>query len=344
VRLLVTANLTPFLHGGADYHMQGLVRALREHGHQVELLQLPFTFGPASDLMQFMRRAAELDLTRPNGIEIDRLISLQFPTWGIRHPDHVTWVMHQHRAVYDLFNPENADDTLLQLKTAITEFDNTHLGTKRPRFANSRRVAQRMQQFNGLDSKVLYHPPADADRFYCAEPERYLYVPSRLETLKRQSLVLEAAALMRSSLPIVFSGDGGQREALRVQAETLGLNDRVRFLGHVSETEKRALYAHSLAVVFPAQDEDYGYITLEAMLSSKAVVVCSDGGGPLEFINHQSNGWVEPPTAQALAERFDWLDANAAAAAAAGRTARSDYESASLNWQSVVEQLTASAA
>jgi glycosyltransferase involved in cell wall biosynthesis len=97
-------------------------------------------------------------------------------------------------------------------------------------------------------------------------------------------------------------------------------------------------------VVFPAQDEDYGYITLEAMLSSKALVVCSDGGGPLEFINHQSNGWVEPPTAQALAERFDWLDANAAAAAAAGRTARSDYESASLNWQSVVEQLTASAA
>jgi glycosyltransferase involved in cell wall biosynthesis len=149
---------------------------------------------------------------------------------------------------------------------------------------------------------------------------------------------------MHSSLPIVFSGDGGQREALRVQAEKLGLNDRVRFLGHVSETEKRALYAHSLAVVFPAQDEDYGYITLEAMLSSKAVVVCSDGGGPLEFINHQSNGWVEPPTAQALAERFDWLDANAAAAAAAGRTARSDYESASLNWQSVVEQLTASAA
>ena len=343
MRLLVTANLTPFLHGGADYHMHGLVRALREHGHQVELLQLPFTFGPASDVEQAMRRSAELDLTRPNGIEVDRLISLQFPTWGIRHPDHVTWVMHQHRAVYDLFDLVVADDSLQQLKTTITEFDNTHLGSKRLRFANSRRVAQRLKQFNQLDATVLYHPPAEAEKFYCETAEHYLYVPSRLETLKRQSLVLEAAALMRASLPIVFSGDGGQREILRAQAEKLGLQDRVRFLGHVTEAEKRALYAHSLAVVFPAQDEDYGYITLEAMLSSKAVVVCSDGGGPLEFIQHQSNGWVELPNPRALAERFDWLAANGAAVAAAGRAARADIEAVGLNWHTVVEQLTASA-
>ncbi len=344
MKILVAANHTPFIYGGADYHMQGLMRALREAGHAVELLRLPFKFGPTSDVLQSMQYAAALDLTRPNEIPIDRIISLQFPTWGIQHPDHISWVMHQHRVVYDLYKEAEATDDLRMLKTAITEFDNRHLSSKGPRFANSRRVAERLQQFNGLEAEVLYHPPADADRFFCAPAERYLYVPSRLEVLKRQALVLEAAALMQSSLPIVFSGDGGQRQPLLAQAEKLGLQDRVRFLGHVSENEKRALYAHSLAVVFPARDEDYGYITLEAMLSSKPVVVCADAGGPLEFIRHQSNGWIEPPEPQALAERFDWLDAHASHAAEAGRAARADYDAAAPDWRVVVERLTATAA
>lgn len=341
MKILVAANLTPFIQGGADYHIHGLVRALREAGHTTELLRLPFAFGPSSEVMRAMRHATELDLTRPNGIEIDRVISLQFPTWGIRHPDHVSWVMHQHRAVYDLFDPARADEDLTQLKASITAFDNSELGSKRLRFANSQRIAQRLREHNNLSAQPLYHPPADAERFYCAPAERYLYLPSRLEELKRQSLVLEAAALMRSSLPIVFSGDGGQRAQLLAQAEQLGVQDRVRFLGHVSEQEKRALYAHSLAVIFPARDEDYGYITLEAMLSSKPVVVCADGGGPLEFVRHQANGWVELADPQALAERFDWLDAHATEVAAMGRAARADIEAAALSWPTVVEQLTA---
>ena len=344
MKILVTANKTPFIQGGAWYHKHGLVTALREAGHEVELLQLPFAGQPLSEVRLTMRHASAWDMTHPNGVHIDKVISLQFPTWGIQHPNHVTWVMHQHRAVYDLFNKNEADKDLARLKAEITEFDNTHLANKRALYANSERVAQRLKQFNALESRVLYHPPANAKLFYFADPERYLYVPSRLETLKRQSLVLEAAALMRSSLPILFSGDGGQRDILRAQVEKLELQDRVRFLGHVTEAEKRALYAHSLAVVFPAQDEDYGYITLEAMLSSKAVVVCSDGGGPLEFIQHQSNGWVESPNPQALAARFDWLDANPSAVAAAGRAARADIEAAGLNWHTVVEQLTASTA
>ncbi len=341
MKILVAANLTPFIQGGADYHIHGLVRALRAAGHTADLLRLPFAFGPSTEVVRAMRHASELDLTCPNEIEIDRIISLQFPAWGVRHPDHVTWVMHQHRVVYDLYDEATADQDLSELKSTITAFDNATLGSKSLRFANSQRVAQRLQDFNGLSAKVLYHPPADAERFYCAPAERYLYLPSRLETLKRQSLVLEAAALMRSSLPIVFSGDGGQRANLRAQAEKLGVQDRVRFLGHVSEAEKRALYAHSLAVIFPARDEDYGYITLEAMLSSKPVVVCEDGGGPLEFVRHQANGWVEAADPQALAERFDWLDAHQAEVAVLGRAARADIDAAALSWPVVVEQLLA---
>jgi len=69
-----------------------------------------------------------------------------------------------------------------------------------------------------------------------------------------------------------------------------GLSDRVRLIGLISQEELLAFYANCLAVFFGPFEEDYGYITLEAMLSAKPVITCNDSGGPLEFITHESGG------------------------------------------------------
>ena len=74
-----------------------------------------------------------------------------------------------------------------------------------------------------------------------------------------------------------------QAECAKAQRE-LGLTNQVTWLGVVSEEQKCEWYANSLGVVFPPLDEDYGYVTLEAMLSSKPVITCADSGGPLEFV------------------------------------------------------------
>ena len=63
-----------------------------------------------------------------------------------------------------------------------------------------------------------------------------------------------------------------------------------------------AYYAHSLAVYFAPFDEDYGYITLEAWLSSKPVITATDSGGPAELITHEQDGWIVEPNAQAVAQ------------------------------------------
>lgn len=340
MKILVAATITPFLHGGADNHIHGLVRALKEAGHSTELLRLPFKFEPATDVERSMDYAAGLDMNNPNGIQIDRVISLQFPAWGLQHADHWVWVMHQHRAVYELYDDSKASAALRHLRTAVTAFDQQGLGKAHKLFANSARVAERLATYNGLPAITLYHPPAHAEKFYCEPAQPYIFMPSRLEVLKRQSLLIEAASLMRTPLSIVFAGDGGQRNSLAAQVERLGVSDRIRFLGHITETEKRAFYAHSLAVCFPAFDEDYGYITLEAMLSAKPVVTCTDSGGPLEFIRHGENGWIETPNAQALAERLDWLYQNQQQVAEAGKAARASYDTAGLSWQHVVAELT----
>ncbi|MGE4533519.1 glycosyltransferase family 4 protein [Halomonas sp.] len=338
MRLLVTANHTPFIAGGANYHVQGLVAALREHGHQVECLRLPFHYGEPHIRRQ-MAYAEGLEVTAPNDVPVDRVISLQFPGYGVRHPDHVVWLMHQHRVCYELYDPTTASEALSALRPEVHAYDTRHLDAARRLFANSPRVAERLRQHNGLAAQPLYHPPHRAERFTCGDDWGYVFYPSRLEPLKRQALLLEALAHCRQPVTLLLAGEGSQHRELAALIERLGLAQRVRLLGHISEAEKLTLYAHARAVAFPPLDEDYGYVTLEAMLAAKPVITCSDSGGPLAFVQPGETGWVAAPEPRALAAALDDAWAHPARAAALGRAGREAYARAGIGWQRVVEAL-----
>ncbi|MEF3193297.1 MAG: glycosyltransferase family 4 protein [Halothiobacillaceae bacterium] len=339
MKILVTANLAPFMTGGAEAHVAGLTHALRAQGHSVEVLRLPFTFNPESSIERLMQFADELDMNCPNGQRIDRVISLQFPGYGIHHDHHIVWLMHQHRAVYELYDPATATPELARLRQSIHAYDTQALRRAHALFANSARVAERLMQFNGLSAKPLYHPPPHAEQLYCANAEDYIYYPSRLERLKRQDLLIEAARRLRSRVVILLSGDGGQREYYQGLIDRYHLHDRVRLLGRVDTRMKLALYARSLAVFFGPFDEDLGYVTLEAMLASKPVLTCTDAGGPLEFVVDGETGFITPPDPEAIAERIDWLHAHRAQAAHMGRAGRARWESLGISWPHVVEHL-----
>lgn len=340
MRLLVTANHTPFIAGGADYHVQGLVAALRRQGHRVECLRLPFHYGEAQIRRQ-MHYVDGLEVVLPNDVRVDRVISLQFPGYGVSHPDHVVWLMHQHRACYELFDADTATPALTDLKPEVEAFDNRHLAAARRRFANSPRVAERLAQFNALHAEPLYHPPHQAERFTCADDWGYVFYPSRLEPLKRQTLLIEALAECHRPVRLLLAGDGSQRGALEALIEHRGLQERVALLGHISEAEKLTLYAHARAVAFPTHDEDYGYITLEAMLAAKPVITCSDSGGPLAFVRHGQTGWVSEPSPQALAAALDEAWAMPGRCQEMGRAGREAYQAQEIGWESVVARLLA---
>jgi len=339
MKLIVTANIVPFMPGGADNHITGLTDQLKAHGHEVELIRFPFRFSPEADIERLMDFCQHTSLQSPNGVSVDKVISLQFPAYGVQHRDHTVWLMHQHRAAYELFDENTAAPGLKAIRDAIIDFDTRNLGAATTLFANSQRVADRLQQYNGLTAQPLYHPPAGAEAFYCGDDQAYIFCPSRLERLKRQDLLIKAAAHLRSPVKILIGGDGGQRRVYQQMIQDLQVQDTVRLIGRFTEAEKMAYYARSLAVFFGPFDEDYGYITLEAMLSSKPVICCDDSGGPLEFVHHDETGFVLAPEPELIAEKIDWLYYNRPAAAEMGRAGREAYAQHRISWEHVVERL-----
>jgi glycosyltransferase involved in cell wall biosynthesis len=232
------------------------------------------------------------------------------------------------------------------VRDAIRAADRAFIAEARAVYANSRNVANRLQRFSGIAAAPLYHPPPLADRFRTASGEDFLFFPSRMNASKRQLLVVAAMAQCREPVRVCFAGameDPVYGRALQDSIRDGGLADRIEWLGDVDDETKIDLFARCLAVIFPPVDEDYGYVTLEAMLAAKPVITCSDSGGVLEFVEDERTGLIAQPSATALAEAMDRLWQQRALAEEWGDAGRAAYQRRDISWPRVVQTLTASA-
>jgi glycosyltransferase involved in cell wall biosynthesis len=346
LRILIVTVRVPFVRGGAEVLAEDLRGVLMEAGHQAEIVAIPFKSYPPERIPDQMLACRLLDLSEIAGTRIDRLIGLKFPAYLVPHPRKVIWMLHQHRQAYDLWqHPLNDLHTYangLEVRNVIHAADMKLLPQSRGLFTISRNVALRLKTYCGLNAIPLYPPPRDGGHFHTRPAEDFLYFPSRINRLKRQDLVLQALALTRSQVRICFSGPADEAGFERKCADLSrkeALGNRVQWLGAVSEEEKRDLYARCLGVLFPPLDEDYGYITLEAMLARKAVVTCADSGGPLEFVVHRETGIIAEPTPESLAAAMDDLWDDRERARQWGDAGRQRYSDLRIDWGNVLENL-----
>jgi glycosyltransferase involved in cell wall biosynthesis len=212
-------------------------------------------------------------------------------------------------------------------------------------FTNSRTVADRLRKFNDFEPNgVLYPPLPRSASFREGAFGDYLFYPSRITSIKRQDLALQAMKYTKPDLRLVIGGTGegdSYFDELRQRAQKMGLDGRVEFTGWLTEERKAELMAGCCGVLYLAYLEDsYGYVTLEAFHSGKPVVTLSDCGGPLEVIEDEVNGLVAPPEPRALAEAMNRLWADRAAGRRMGARARQTPSQYRINWDNVVESLT----
>ena len=343
MRVMVASVQVPFVRGGAESHAEGLRRALQAHGHEADVVTLPFWREPPGELGHMIDSWARL---RPRHwwVAPDRVIALKFPAWLCDHADLRIWMLHQYREAWDqLDRPRYERDADFRAATdRVRALDREVLGraAREGRLVtNSGNVSRRLARDCGIDAPPLYHPPPSAEGIWSAEAQPVIFAPSRIEELKRQLLLIEAFAHVRSPVTAVLTGEGTMREACERRIAELGLGGRVRLLGNVPRDEMLAWYAHALAVWFAPFDEDYGYVTLEAMLAAKPVVTCTDSGGPLEFVEDGVTGLVREPDPRALAEAIDGLWADRARAARMGAAGLEAYRARGISWDRVVESL-----
>jgi glycosyltransferase involved in cell wall biosynthesis len=348
MRILLATTQVPFVRGGAEVLAEGLRDALVARGHQAEIVAIPFKWYPPERILDSLLACRLLDLSEVCGIRTDLLIGLKFPAYCIPHPAKALWIVHQHRSAYDMWAHPMSDLHLYpegaQVREAIQQADRKLIPEARVIATISRNVSRRLQRYCGIASQPLYNPPAGAGLFHSDGADDYLFFPSRLNRSKRQDLVLQALALTGEPVAVCFAGaveEPAYERELRELARGLGLAERVRWLGAISEEEKVERYARALGVLFTPFDEDYGYVTLEAMLSSKPAIACTDSGGPLEFIEPGVTGLLADPTAASLAEAMDRLWANRAEARHMGEAARERYDAMGISWDHVVAGLLA---
>jgi glycosyltransferase involved in cell wall biosynthesis len=341
MRILVADAQVPFVYGGAELHVAALIDVLRRHGHETDRVALPFRGQPKDELLAQAAAWRLLDLSSSNAQPIDLLIATRFPTYFARHPRKVAWVIHQHRAAYELCGTPFSDFEHIEqdvgLRRRLFELDRRMLGECRHVFANSRNTAQRLQTFNGVAAEGLYHPPPLAERLQRGDYGDYILVVGRLERVKRADLAVRAMTHVPRGVRLVLAGDGSDRPAVERTAVEFGVHDRVTFAGQVNGDELIRLYAGALAVLYAPYDEDYGYVTLEAFLSARPVITCTDSGGTLEFVVDGENGFVCAPDAASIGAALSRVAADRALAPRLGQAGLT--RARTITWDGVVEKL-----
>jgi glycosyltransferase involved in cell wall biosynthesis len=339
MRVAVCHPQVPFERGGAELLSETLVEQLRARGHEVDLVTVPFKWYPPTRVLTNALAWRLVDLEEAQGRKIDALIATKFPSYAVRHPNKVVWLVHQFRQAYDLdrtdlgeFGEAPFDRAL---RRSIHRLDERTLGEARRLFAISRNVADRLKRFNGLDADVLTPPPQRLD-YRFGEYGDFVLSVGRLDRAKRVDLLVRATA-GADGLRVVVAGDGPDRSRLEELARTEHVDGRITFAGRVGDDELADLYARCLAVYYAPLDEDFGYVPFEAFLSQKPVITTRDAGGPLEVVEDGVTGIVCEPNPTAIAQGCAWLARNHEAARDRGLVGKQLAER--LTWDSVVDSL-----
>lgn len=341
-RIVICSTRVPFSYGGAEMLAESLRDALAARGHEVDMVALPFAWGDRVQLLKSGVAWRMLDLTSAGGKRIDLVIATRFPSYLIRHPNKVVWLVHQMRQVYDLLGTPHSDFTDQPRDQRVIEMvramDRRALSEARAVYTISKNVSGRLKRFNDIASEALYPPPRLEGQYRSGDFGDYVFTVGRLDPLKRFDLLVKAMKHVETPVRCRIGGTGPDREKLEELIARLGIQDRVDLLGWVDDRDVPDLYAHSLAVYYAPYDEDYGYVTVEAFKAGKPVLTATDSGGVLEFVEDGHSGFVVPPDSpRELASRIDALWRDREKARRMGAAGREIV--ARIGWDEVVERL-----
>ena len=343
-RIVICATQVPFAYGGAEMLVDSLRDELRRRAFEVDVVALPFHWPNRTELLKGSLAWRLVNLTEAAGQRIDLVIATRFPSYLVKHPNKVVWLIHQLRQAYDLLGTEHSDFSDRQPRDAkalemIRAMDRRTLSEARAVYTISGNVADRLRRFNQVEAEVLYPPPKLDALIHSGDFGDYIFTLGRLDPLKRFDLLIRAMKHTETPVRCRIGGTGPESDALADLVVRFGLQEKVELLGWVDDRDVVEHYANCLGVYYAPYDEDYGYVTVEAFKAAKPVITTADAGGVLEFVEDGVNGFVCPADSpREIGARIDALFRDRERTRTMGLAGQGKVRE--ITWDRVIERLT----
>ncbi|MBI2641823.1 glycosyltransferase [Candidatus Roizmanbacteria bacterium] len=170
----------------------------------------------------------------------------------------------------------------------------------------SKTVAERCKKYYKRESQVIY-PPFDFDYWKKIKSRsdqvrdeslgRYFLVVSRLEPYKRIDLAVNVFNQLSDRLIIV--GEGSELKKLKAMAK-----NNITFLSKLTDDKLAMRYRNAEALIIP-QEEDFGYVALEAQFFGCPVIAFKRGGATETIIDNKTGIYFNRQDEQSLKEALE---------------------------------------
>ncbi len=283
--------------------------------------------------------------------DYDVLNSHISPSEWIRNKnERVLWYCHTPpREVYDLYetrmqNRSYKDKLVYAALVGTYKMIAKGITSKIDEIAtNSNTTNERIKKYYGREATVI-NPGIDYKDFSNKEYGNYFLYPSRLVVNKRQDYAIMAfRSFVKKTKDqkhkLIIAGTLSkdpehQKYFDKLKNMAKGLN--VVFKTNVNDGQLKDLYSNSKGVLFSAINEDYGFIPLEAMASSKPIISVNEGGPRETVINNKTGFLVNSPSE--MAEKMALLASNTHLAERMGKQGRKLVEQ-KYSWDAFFERL-----
>lgn len=304
--------------GGSEIYVERIAGELVQHGHRVTLVCAAHENGPAEEItaagVRILRRGGRHTVYARAAL-IYLLALLGLGPLGRRHggrPDVIVDVgnglpflapVYARCPVIALVHHVHREQWPVVLTPALARFGWWVESTLAPRvYRHSNYVtvsaATRTELTTlGIDAAritIVHNGTPDmttAPVPRTAHPS--LVTVSRLVPHKQVEIALHTVHALTAELPdltLVVAGQGWWEDPLRQLATELGIAERVRFAGFVSDAEKRTLMNQSWVAVTPSLKEGWGLTIVEAGAAGTPTVAFRGAGGVEEALIHDETG------------------------------------------------------
>ena len=296
--------------GGAELHLHEVFGRIADWGHQVDLLCSGFGDAPAQETVDGIsvhrvgsRFSFPLHARRAyNALKRDRSWDVvvedlnKIPLYTRRWKPRALVVVTHHLFGVTAFREESLPiaaatwlaERPLGLGYRNTEFEAVSVSTRDDLVSRGIPAERISVIYNGVDIASLTPDPNSR-----SDVPLFSYL-GRLKRYKRVDVVIRAFALLDArDARLEIAGKGDDRDRLEALVAKLNIDDRVRFLGYITEQEKRDLLRRSWATVLASPKEGWGISNLESAACGTPVIA-ADSPGIRESVIDGDTGFLVP--------------------------------------------------